>query len=173
MRFKKPFKAVPINPDPAYLERRQRRQAPIPVGQKPTSPPKVKPIPSAAPAQQTSPVTARNTKQIQPSRKPSRITPRRRLGNDTKKIVILAALFGSVAGVGSVALEPGSRAKFHALAVEWHLVRAREPQAGDYWSECSEAKAAGTYPIGATEPGYRSELDRDGDGIACERYQGT
>lgn len=37
-----------------------------------------------------------------------------------------------------------------------------------YYKNCAEARAAGAAPIYEGEPGYRSELDRDGDGIACE-----
>ncbi|WP_238994267.1 excalibur calcium-binding domain-containing protein [Actinomyces sp. 565] len=37
-----------------------------------------------------------------------------------------------------------------------------------YYKNCSEARAAGAAPIYAGEPGYRSALDRDNDGIACE-----
>lgn len=40
----------------------------------------------------------------------------------------------------------------------------------DYFARCSDARAAGVAPIHAGEPGYRPELDRDGDGIACEPY---
>ncbi|MFD7031355.1 excalibur calcium-binding domain-containing protein [Streptomyces sp. NPDC059917] len=32
----------------------------------------------------------------------------------------------------------------------------------------AEAKAAGAAPIRRGEPGYRSALDRDGDGTACD-----
>jgi hypothetical protein len=39
-----------------------------------------------------------------------------------------------------------------------------------YYSTCEEARAAGKAPIRAGEPGYRSELDPTGDGIACERH---
>lgn len=38
----------------------------------------------------------------------------------------------------------------------------------DYYANCDEARAAGAAPIQEGEPGYRRELDRDGDGIACE-----
>nr|WP_239026603.1 excalibur calcium-binding domain-containing protein [Novosphingobium decolorationis] len=48
--------------------------------------------------------------------------------------------------------------------------RTRKPQAGDWWRDCNDARAAGTAPIYSYEPGYRSELDRDADGIACEPY---
>lgn len=50
--------------------------------------------------------------------------------------------------------------------------RDRAPQPGDYWSRCSEARAAGVAPLHVGEPGYREGLDRDRDGIACEPYQG-
>lgn len=39
---------------------------------------------------------------------------------------------------------------------------------GVYFANCTEAKAAGAAPIYAGSPGYRSALDRDGDGVACE-----
>lgn len=37
-----------------------------------------------------------------------------------------------------------------------------------YYSNCSEARAAGVTPLYAGDPGYDSHLDRDGDGVACE-----
>lgn len=42
------------------------------------------------------------------------------------------------------------------------------PPASSYYKNCSEAKAAGAAPLYAGEPGYRSALDRDNDGVACE-----
>lgn len=41
-----------------------------------------------------------------------------------------------------------------------------------YYARCSEARAAGVAPIRAGQPGYRSGLDADGDGVACEPYRG-
>lgn len=38
-----------------------------------------------------------------------------------------------------------------------------------YYSSCREAKAAGATPLYRGDPGYRSGLDRDGDGVACEK----
>ena len=40
--------------------------------------------------------------------------------------------------------------------------------ASTYYANCTEARAAGVAPIYVGEPGYRSALDRDSDGIACE-----
>lgn len=38
----------------------------------------------------------------------------------------------------------------------------------NYYSNCSEARAAGVTPLHRGDIGYRAGLDRDGDGIACE-----
>ena len=46
--------------------------------------------------------------------------------------------------------------------------KAREGGRSAYYSNCSQARAAGAAPIRRGEPGYASKLDRDGDGIACE-----
>ncbi|ALS21468.1 MULTISPECIES: thermonuclease family protein [Paenibacillus] len=37
-----------------------------------------------------------------------------------------------------------------------------------YYGKCAEVQAAGKAPLHRGDPGYRSGLDRDGDGIACE-----
>jgi micrococcal nuclease len=39
---------------------------------------------------------------------------------------------------------------------------------GAYYKNCAAARAAGVAPLHRGDPGYRSALDRDGDGIACE-----
>jgi outer membrane biosynthesis protein TonB len=36
------------------------------------------------------------------------------------------------------------------------------------YENCDAARAAGAAPIYRGEPGYRSALDRNGDGVACE-----
>ena len=44
------------------------------------------------------------------------------------------------------------------------------PTAGEaYYANCDAARAAGVAPIMKGQPGYRSGLDRDGDGIACDK----
>ncbi len=40
--------------------------------------------------------------------------------------------------------------------------------ASAYYPNCRAACAAGVAPIYRGQPGYRSGLDRDNDGIACE-----
>lgn len=37
-----------------------------------------------------------------------------------------------------------------------------------YYQNCTAARAAGAAPLYRGDPGYRSALDRDNDGIACE-----
>ena len=82
---------------------------------------------------------------------------------------------GAVVGIGTVATTPSGRADIAAgasnTAVAFGLKRQREPQVGDYWSGCREARASGTAPIYRGEPGYRPEMDGDDDGIACEPYR--
>ena len=41
--------------------------------------------------------------------------------------------------------------------------------ASAYYKNCAAAKAAGAAPLRTGDPGYSSKLDRDGDGVACER----
>jgi hypothetical protein len=40
---------------------------------------------------------------------------------------------------------------------------------GGSFSSCKAAKAAGAAPLYRGQPGYSSKLDRDDDGVACER----
>lgn len=40
-----------------------------------------------------------------------------------------------------------------------------------YYAGCDEARAAGAAPIYKGQPGYREDMDGDGDGIACEPYR--
>ncbi|WP_239153559.1 excalibur calcium-binding domain-containing protein [Virgisporangium aliadipatigenens] len=37
-----------------------------------------------------------------------------------------------------------------------------------YYKNCDEVRRAGKAPLYKGQPGYRSGLDRDGDGIACD-----
>ena len=43
-----------------------------------------------------------------------------------------------------------------------------EPQK-EFYSNCKAVKAAGAAPLYRGDPGYSEDLDRDGDGIACEK----
>jgi endonuclease YncB( thermonuclease family) len=51
--------------------------------------------------------------------------------------------------------------------------RAAAPvPASVHYRNCDAARAAGAAPLYRGQPGYRPELDRDGDGVACEPYRG-
>lgn len=90
-----------------------------------------------------------------------------------------AALCVSIAVGGTITVSPGGwpavMEKASTLMGKVKSAtdtRERPPQEGDSWSYCDEARSAGTAPIYAGEPGYRVELDRDADGVACEPYRG-
>ncbi len=50
------------------------------------------------------------------------------------------------------------------------LPASRQATAGIYYRGCREVRAAGKAPLYRGEPGYRPEMDGDGDGVACELY---
>jgi hypothetical protein len=61
-----------------------------------------------------------------------------------------------------------------AAADQAAAARAAVPAApagggGAHFANCTEVKAAGAAPIYRSEPGYSGSLDRDGDGVACEK----
>lgn len=47
--------------------------------------------------------------------------------------------------------------------------RGSPPRPARAYANCAEARAAGAAPVLAGEPGYGRHLDRDGDGVGCER----
>lgn len=91
-------------------------------------------------------------------------------------ILVGAASLGAILGIGSLVATPQGRsavaAKGTDIAIATGIKRAREPQAGDSWNGCDDARAAGTAPIYRGEPGYRSGMDGDDDGVACESVRG-
>ena len=46
--------------------------------------------------------------------------------------------------------------------------QAPPPSSSVYYRDCDAARAAGAAPLRSGQPGYRSGLDRDSDGVACE-----
>ena len=49
---------------------------------------------------------------------------------------------------------------------------AAEAEPSVYYPGCNAVRAAGAAPLHLGEPGYRAEMDGDGDGIACEPHRG-
>ncbi|HEY0026286.1 MAG TPA: excalibur calcium-binding domain-containing protein [Allosphingosinicella sp.] len=79
-------------------------------------------------------------------------------------------LAGSLAATGTGGFASAG-ASLHEMAVSQGLARRSTPAVGDYWRGCNAAREAGVAPLYAGEPGYRAEMDRDGDGIACEPHR--
>jgi Excalibur calcium-binding domain len=77
--------------------------------------------------------------------------------------VLLAGILVAVFTV----LKPGSE-NDHPLSI----AISSSTNANAYYQYCDEARAAGAAPMHRGHPGYRAELDRDGDGVACEPYYG-
>ena len=77
--------------------------------------------------------------------------------------------------------DPGYRAGLDrdddGIACEWKPEQPEQSSSqeqsggssGTFYKNCAEARAAGAAPIYRGEPGYHEKLDRDNDGIACER----
>ncbi|MBB3879616.1 excalibur calcium-binding domain-containing protein [Sphingomonas pseudosanguinis] len=60
--------------------------------------------------------------------------------------------------VETIAPSPVARAKAAPMA------------ATVYYAGCDEVRAAGRAPLFSDQPGYRSEMDGDDDGVACEPH---
>ena len=75
----------------------------------------------------------------------------------------------SAAAAAAAAAEAAEKAAQEKAAQEAQQAEeaAQKPQA--YYRNCAEAKAAGAAPLYQGDPGYRSALDRDHDGVACEK----
>jgi hypothetical protein len=68
----------------------------------------------------------------------------------------------------TVALPPRAASTYTPLPVVPPAPSPAPAPASVYYVNCTAARAAGAAPIHRGQPGYRSALDRDGDGIACE-----
>lgn len=56
-----------------------------------------------------------------------------------------------------------------AVVHEEQRAPAPAPEPEVFYKNCAAARAAGAAPIYRGQPGYRSKLDADGDGIACDK----
>ena len=84
---------------------------------------------------------------------------------DAKMILIRAALIGGFGGfvwatapaaMTNLAMSDDDRAAL---------------QGSVYYAGCDDVRAQGKDPLYAGQPGYRSGMDGDGDGVACEPYR--
>jgi hypothetical protein len=67
----------------------------------------------------------------------------------------------------SAAVTPGTAKPAPKPAAAPKPVAAPKPSAA-YYPNCDAVRAAGKAPLRKGQPGYRSALDRDGDGFACD-----
>jgi hypothetical protein len=79
-----------------------------------------------------------------------------------KEILLAAVMLGGIGGYAWSALPPAALQSPQERERVEHSV---------YYSGCNEVRAAGKAPLYAGQPGYRSEMDGDSDGIACEHYR--
>ena len=83
------------------------------------------------------------------------------------------------ASASAAAAEASASAEASEQAVQDEPAQPEEPaqrpqqdpkkSTSTYYANCTEAKAAGAAPMFEGDPGYRSGLDRDHDGIACDK----
>jgi hypothetical protein len=67
-----------------------------------------------------------------------------------------------------VAKPPPPEPKPKATPTRAHTRAPERPAKSVYYENCTAARDAGAAPLYVGEPGYRSGLDRDHDGVACE-----
>lgn len=98
------------------------------------------------------------------------------LDPDTAAAVLTAAgVKGNVSGSGIVVSQTPEAGAVLSTS-QSASYRAEAPRqvipdsggGGAFYENCSAARAAGAAPLYRGDPGYRSKLDRDNDGIACE-----
>ena len=84
-------------------------------------------------------------------------------------LLLAAVMLGLTGGYAWSQLSKPSAAAFK----EPKMVSAKPGQTSqdieqtEYYASCDDARAAGKAPLYAGQPGYRSELDPDGTGLAC------
>ncbi|GAA4481227.1 hypothetical protein GCM10023094_28970 [Rhodococcus olei] len=64
---------------------------------------------------------------------------------------------------------PPAPAPFVAPPAAPAPVAPKPPASSTYYANCAAVRAAGAAPLYAGSPGYSTKLDRDGDGVACEK----
>lgn len=83
-----------------------------------------------------------------------------------KEILLSAVTLGLIGGFAWSAMPPATAEPTRTDAAPKPTPEEIEHSA--YYPSCRAARDAGHAPIFAGQPGYREELDADGDGIACE-----
>jgi hypothetical protein len=91
----------------------------------------------------------------------------------SEKIILLASvILGAAGGIAWTDLPSAERASPRA-ATSAPVVRPAASATGPdvHYSDCNEVRALGKAPLYSDQPGYRADMDGDGDGIACEPHR--
>jgi hypothetical protein len=89
-------------------------------------------------------------------------------GMRAKETIVSALVIGLAAGYAWSAMPPASADPRSEPTAPAPKPTAEEIERSAYYPNCRAAWDAGHAPIFRGQPGYREELDGDGDGIACE-----
>lgn len=84
-----------------------------------------------------------------------------------KGLLLPAAVFVALFGATTYILTPDAPGKAYLI----ETISKRNTD--QHYSGCDEARANNHENIDSWEPSYRSEMDGDGDGVACESYRGS
>jgi hypothetical protein len=77
------------------------------------------------------------------------------------------------AKAGFMALPSSPEEQPAALDRDWAATADDSGTTADvHYSGCNEVRAAGKAPLSSSDPGYSTDMDGDGDGIACEPIRG-
>ena len=91
------------------------------------------------------------------------------MSNKSFALLLASAFAATFAGVF---LWPGAPTAQAAVAAPHpELIEASSEPV--YYPGCNAVRAAGKAPLHSDEPGYRPEMDGDGDGVACEPHAGA
>ena len=93
------------------------------------------------------------------------------LAEAQRQIINWDRVLGGTAGAGAINSTPTAAAPPVAAAPEPASAPSADASGSNgsvYFANCTAARAAGAAPLHTGDPGYRSPLDRDGDGTACE-----
>ena len=82
--------------------------------------------------------------------------------------LVLAGL-GWAGGAGAQELQPDRRPRVMPAGSP-RISAGPVVPVQTHYRDCDDARAMGAVPLRRGEPGYRPELDADGDGVACEQY---
>lgn len=91
----------------------------------------------------------------------------------SEKIILLASIIlGAAGGIAWGDLPSSDRASPRAArTASAARIAAPATDPNVHYSGCNEVRALGKAPLYADQPGYREDMDGDGDGIACEPHR--